>query len=106
MHKNVNKLITGHVVRDSQKIPLEELCNSCSISVEEIKVMVEHGIIKPIQFQTDIHRWAFNGKCVLRIKTVIRLQRDLGVNMAGAALAVELLDEIKKLRQIKSIVDV
>jgi len=36
---------------------------------------------------------------LLRVQTTLRLQRDLEVNLAGAVLALELLDEIKQLRQ-------
>ncbi len=43
-------------------------------------------------------QWRFPGVSVRRVRTVVRLQRDLGVNVAGAALAIELLDEINALR--------
>jgi len=35
-----------------------------------------------------------------RVKTAIHLQRDLGVNLAGAALALELLDRITELERM------
>jgi chaperone modulatory protein CbpM len=34
-----------------------------------------------------------------RVRTVVRLQRDLGVNLPGAALALELLDRIDELQR-------
>jgi len=34
---------------------------------------------------------------VKRVRTAVHLQRDLGVNLAGAALALELLDRIAEL---------
>jgi chaperone modulatory protein CbpM len=44
------------------------------------------------------HRWRFSGTHLRRATVALRLQRDLGVNLAGAALALELLDELDTLR--------
>ena len=60
--------------------------------------MVEYGVIEPLNFQTSQIRWEFNSSSIVRINIATRLQRDLEVNLAGAALALELLDEIKTLR--------
>ena len=43
-------------------------------------------------------RQQFPYSSVRRTRTVIHLQRDLGVNLAGAALGLELLDSIDDLR--------
>jgi chaperone modulatory protein CbpM len=36
---------------------------------------------------------------VTRLRTAHRLQRDLHINLAGAALALDLLEEIKTLKR-------
>ncbi|MEE4379473.1 MAG: chaperone modulator CbpM, partial [Candidatus Competibacteraceae bacterium] len=41
--------------------------------------------------------WCFSATCIKRIRIVLRLQRDLDVNLAGAALALELLEHIDQL---------
>jgi len=41
----------------------------------------------------------FHYASVRRILTVVHLQQDLGVNLAGAALALELLERIEGLRR-------
>jgi len=43
--------------------------------------------------------WQFSGESIIRVQEAIRLQRDLGINLPGTALALELLDEVKALRQ-------
>jgi len=47
---------------------------------------------------TAPERWRFPGMQLRRARVAVRLQRDLGVNTAGAALALQLLDEIEALR--------
>jgi len=44
-------------------------------------------------------QWRFSGASVYRARTIQRLQRDLGVNIAGAALALALLEEIDTLQR-------
>ena len=44
-------------------------------------------------------RWRFHISGVRRVRTVVRLQRDLGSNLAGAALALELPDRVEKLQR-------
>ncbi|MDD5394135.1 MAG: chaperone modulator CbpM [Thiothrix sp.] len=87
------------ILEEDVLFSLEELCRSCFLPAEQLLEMVDEGIIEPVNYQQTTTSWQFAGNSVVRVRTVIRLQRDLGVNLAGAALAVELLDEIKALRK-------
>jgi chaperone modulatory protein CbpM len=42
--------------------------------------------------------WRFVGVSLHRVRITRNLQRDLGVNTPGAALALELLEELEELR--------
>lgn len=96
-------LLTGVVVTDSHTISIKELSKCCLLTQDEVLKMVQYGIIEPIEIQETQTHWQFAYTSVLRVQTASRLQRDLGVNLAGAALALDLLDEIKKLRQLTNI---
>ncbi|MBP1152859.1 hypothetical protein JOD69_004728 [Methylocaldum sp. RMAD-M] len=43
--------------------------------------------------------WQFNTAALRRLQTALHLQRDLGVNLPGAALALDLLEELEALRR-------
>ena len=49
-------------------------------------------------FIIEISTEWFTGNQVRRASIALRLQRDLGVNLAGVALALDLLDELNGLR--------
>ena len=42
--------------------------------------------------------WRFTGPAIRRLHRALNIQRDLNVNPASVALALELLDEIDQLR--------
>jgi len=58
--------------------------------------LVEEGVLAPVG--REPHHWRFSGIHMRRARVALRLQRDLGVNTAGAALALQLLDEVEELR--------
>lgn len=99
MKNEVIKLYTGIVI-EQQTLSLAELCQSCSLPAEQLLLMINHGIIEPIDSSIPSSHWQFTGDSLIRVQTALRLQRDLDINLAGAVLAVELLDEIKELRQL------
>jgi chaperone modulatory protein CbpM len=69
------------------------------IAVEERHVIewVEEGVISVIEM--DAAEWRFSGAQLRRARIALRLERDLGVNAAGVALALELLEELRELRR-------
>jgi len=99
MKNNMIKSEIGIIVEESDNLSLVKLCRHCSLPAENIIKMVERGIIDPIDPSLSYTHWQFAGTSLLRVQTALRLQRDLEVNLAGAVLALELLDEIKQLRQ-------
>ena len=78
-------------------LTLGELCRACTVHAEWIIELVDEGIIEPSGRRRE--QWRFYGASLHRVKAVKRLQRDLGVNLAWAALALELMDEVARLRQ-------
>ncbi len=97
--KMVQKNMTAVFIEEEQTITLADLCRCSALSAERVFDMIDVGIIEPLQQDATSSRWIFSAECVPRLQTALRLQRDLEVNLAGAALALELLDEVKSLRQ-------
>jgi len=89
-------VLTGQVLDDYELVTIGDLCRSCTIEIETVTLLVDEGILDPVG--ADLEHWQFTVTSLRRAKTAIHLQRDLGVNLAGAALALELLDQIAELK--------
>lgn len=91
------EVMTGSLVDDDKLFTLADLCRSCGVPAEVVTEMVAYGIIEPCG--ETVTKWQFSGSCLWRVTTVVHLQRDLDVNLAGAALALDLLEEVRELRR-------
>jgi len=91
------KLLSGDILEEDVNMTLAELCRACHLTAEQVFELVEHGVVDP-QGRQPTH-WRFCGISIRRIRLAQRLERDLGVNLAGAALALDLLEELEQLRQ-------
>ena len=88
--------LSGIILEDQTELTLADVCRACTVNVDCIVELVEEGVITPIG--REPHRWHFSGTHMRRATVALRLQRDLGVNLAGAALALQLMDEVEDLR--------
>ncbi|MGD8783811.1 MAG: chaperone modulator CbpM [Thioalkalispiraceae bacterium] len=89
-------LLTGEIIEEEVELSLAELCRTCQLSAEQVFELVEYGLVEPRGREPT--RWRFQGSCIKRVHGALRLKRDLGVNIAGAALAIDLLEELEELR--------
>ena len=89
--------LKGEILEESDLVSLADLCRSCTVETRTITTLVAEGILDPAG--EDVEHWRFTIGSLRRVKTVIHLQRDLGVNLAGAALALDLLDRIAELER-------
>jgi chaperone modulatory protein CbpM len=87
---------SGHVIEEESGLTLLELCQACGAVPEEIRVWVLEGVLEPVG--QGPHDWCFAGSALHRARLAMRLARDLELNPAGVALALDLLDEIATLR--------
>lgn len=74
---------------------LGEICTVCRVHTGFVIELVNEGIIEPLGQPES--NWHFDGYAVVRIRKAVRLQRDLGVNLAGVGLALELMQHIERL---------
>jgi chaperone modulatory protein CbpM len=84
------------ILEEQTGLTLADLCQACAVHDEQIIALVDAGVLEP-QGREPSH-WRFGGASLHRARMALRLQRDLDIDLAGAALAVELLDEIESLR--------
>jgi chaperone modulatory protein CbpM len=110
MNSKKTKLLSGDLIGEDEEITLEQLCRACELSEQEIIQLVDQGILEPMG--PEPAEWRFVSVSLrrvritrnlqrdlgVRVRITRNLQRDLGVNAPGAALALELLEEIEELR--------
>ena len=74
-----------------EDLSLDDLCGFCRTERATIISLVEYGVLQPHGDAPDT--WAFDGYCVTRAIKAQRLEKDLGINVAGIALILDLLEE-------------
>lgn len=74
-------------------VSLAELCRCCGVESAWVAELEAHGIVAPAAGSA-----AYPGLAILRLRKARRLQKDFNLNAPGLALALDLLDEIDRLR--------
>lgn len=65
---------------------------------ELIIALVNEGMLDPIGESKS--KWRFSFSTVENVLKVVRFHKDLNLNLAGAAIALELLDRIEELESM------
>jgi chaperone modulatory protein CbpM len=90
-------VLMGQVLDDSLELEFEEFCRICHASEQFVIELVDEGVIEPSG--ADRAYWRFTGRSVQRTQVALRLHEDLDINLPGVALALDLLEEIERLRR-------
>ena len=90
-------LVHCQVVDEHTTFSLTELSQACGAERELVLQLVEHGVIEPLGPGPQSER--FDAASLQRMRTAVRLLRDLELNLPGTALAMELLDRIAQLQR-------
>lgn len=89
--------LQGILVDESTLLSIEDLCRICAIERRLVVEFVEEGVLEVAAVDAD--EWRFRGGALRRARIAMRLQRDLELNLVGVALALDLMDEIQRLRR-------
>jgi chaperone modulatory protein CbpM len=92
----MTKLITGILVEETTTITFEEVCCRYHIPKALLQDLIEYGLFN--NQTTQINQIRFDQKALKTMETAFRLHKDLEINLAGVALALELLEEMDNMR--------
>lgn len=96
--------LSGVVLDEEHLLTLAEISQACAVQTGYIIELVDEGLLTPasapeINSLEEPRFWRFTGEQMRRARMASRLQGDLGINLAGVALVLQLLDEIEELRE-------
>ena len=84
------------ILEEQVELTLEDICRACSAQAEIIVEMIDEGILEASGSVSQ--GWRFHGDNIRRARIALRLRRDLGINLEGAALVLQLMEENATLR--------
>ncbi len=85
--------LTVRVVRAMRaevSLSSEEVAAAAGITEERLARLVRLGLVEPVGPGADV----FAAAEVARLRRMLRLRRDLGLNLLGAAILVDLLERL------------
>ena len=88
--------IEGSLVEEEVHMSIVEISQATRAPEDLIMSWVSEGVLSPAGSSPE--DWRFSGDSLKRAKTAAHLTHDLELNTPGVALALDLLDEITRLR--------
>ena len=86
----VTQVLEAHVLGEGEWLAASEICQLCRLDLEALLELASLGVVSPRERAPG--EWQVPVTALPRLRVAGRLIHDLGVNVSGAALAVELLE--------------
>jgi chaperone modulatory protein CbpM len=83
--------------REAQQLTLEALAARTDIHPALVERFVEFGLIEPIEWEGA--STLFDVSAIARLRMIGRLRESLGINLAGIAVILDLLDRMCALQR-------
>ena len=97
MPSSLDQALSGAIFEESAILTVKELSRIFAVDERHIVEFVQEGVLEVVEIDTT--EWHFTGAALRRARLALRLERDLELNLAGVALALELMDELEHLRR-------
>ena len=82
---------------ETQRLTLDALASRAGMHPALVERFVEVGLIDPIEWEGQ--RLLFDASAIPRLLTIRRLRESLGINLAGLAVTLDLLDRLCALQR-------
>jgi chaperone modulatory protein CbpM len=89
-------ILTG-VVLDEVALTMEDLARACAVETQWVVERVEAGLLGSASVKTV--EWRFVSADLSRARRLAALERDFDANQELAALVVDLIEEVARLRR-------
>ena len=90
-------ILEGQMLDESAWLGLGEFCAFLRVERHWIVDLVEAGVLEPRGAAPEA--WAFPASALVRARATARLVNDLGVNLVGAAVILDLVAERARLER-------
>ena len=90
------RIYEARVLDDTIAVHVDEFCARLRVERQWIVELVELGALEP-RGGAEPATWVFPISEVPRVRAMARLVHDLGVNLPGAAIILELVEERRRL---------
>lgn len=83
--------------REYSLLTLQQLSDAAELHAALVEEFIQYGLIEPTAAEApDL---LFPISCIERLRRIIRLRRDLGVNLAGVAVILEMRQHMEELQK-------
>ena len=82
-------------LHEQYELLLEELCELSGLSETELRELVDHGVLAPID--PEAQHWAFGADRLVVARSARRLRKDFDLDPHAVALVVTMLERVRDL---------
>jgi chaperone modulatory protein CbpM len=87
-----------HLLAEAETwLSLDELCERCRLQPPLVIELVGLGLVTPVI--AEANEWQFRTEAVPTLHQALRLRQELDLDWQGVAVAMDLMGELRELRQ-------
>ena len=83
--------------KERDHLTLDDLASRAGCSPALVEACVERGLLEPVQWEGAAR--TFDASMLPRLRLIGRLRQSLGINLAGVAVVLDLLDRVRALQR-------